>query len=302
MTGEYGILHPARVVSIDAASGGCILRAVSLARGSRWGPVPTLAAVRPGDQVIVGALGTSRDALVVLGRVGGPLPPGIGDIAGLAEALAAKADVSALGELAEDVDELDSAMSSFDERIAALESAVSAVVPDAALYGDLLASVPRYASTSPGPLADSTAVMSMSRADAETTFSQVRLSCATAGDAGESPNVQVGVYAGLDRSALPLVASASAPMLLSVSGVRQVSLGSSRTVQAGEFVAVAVIATGYTAAPTLGATPTTVHAALLGGLGVTTSAALPDTSTLPVTMDPSTWLRGRQMMWWALSI
>lgn len=90
--GNYGYLHIARVVSYDTVSKGFYLESVALARTSRWGPVPSAAlGVSVGDKVVLGATGTTRDNLVILGVVN-PAYPDIGDIPGLQAALDAKAD------------------------------------------------------------------------------------------------------------------------------------------------------------------------------------------------------------------
>lgn len=83
----YGYLHSARVHSVDEATGGIFLTGVPLAPTSRWGPVPTcVIGLQPGDRVIAAALGTSRDALIVIAKRGDRMPD-IGDIPGLTEAL-----------------------------------------------------------------------------------------------------------------------------------------------------------------------------------------------------------------------
>lgn len=90
--GEYGNLHLGRIISYDEESGGYFLKSVSLARGSRWGPVESCV---PGllvdDRVVLGATGTTRDDLKILAKVGAAYPD-IVDIPGLVAALAAKAD------------------------------------------------------------------------------------------------------------------------------------------------------------------------------------------------------------------
>lgn len=90
----YGYLHTARVHSIDPVTGGVFLMGVPLAPTSRWGPVATCVfGLQPGDKVVTASLGTSRDTLMVIGKVGDRLP-NIGDIPGLVDALAGKADDS----------------------------------------------------------------------------------------------------------------------------------------------------------------------------------------------------------------
>lgn len=90
----YGYLHRGRIISADVATGGFNVQSVGLARTSRWGPVPsTVPGLEPGDRVILGATGASRDDLVIIAKVGADFPD-IGDIPGLTAALASKADDS----------------------------------------------------------------------------------------------------------------------------------------------------------------------------------------------------------------
>lgn len=92
----YGYLHTARVVSQDEASGGWYVQSVALARDRKWGPIPScVTGLAPGDKVVLAATGTTRDNLLILGALD-PRYPDIGDIPGLAAALAAKADQTAL--------------------------------------------------------------------------------------------------------------------------------------------------------------------------------------------------------------
>lgn len=126
---DYGYVHQARVVGYDAIRDAYRLESVSLARGSLWESVPSC---RPGlavgDKVIVAALGTSRDNLIIVGKVGEDFP-GIGDIPGLQAALNAltAADVVLDGRL----DTAESTLSSHTSSIAAL------VAADVALDGRL---------------------------------------------------------------------------------------------------------------------------------------------------------------------
>lgn len=84
----YGYLHSATVHSLDEVTGAVYLQNVPLAPTSRWGPVATCVfGLQPGDRVVTASLGTSRDNLMVIGKVGDRLPD-IGDIPGLALALA----------------------------------------------------------------------------------------------------------------------------------------------------------------------------------------------------------------------
>jgi hypothetical protein len=89
---DYGTLHVARVTRLDVESGNYVLENVPLARESSWGPVPScVPGLDPGDKVIVGNKGVSRDDLIILAKVDAAFPD-IADIPGLVAALAGKAD------------------------------------------------------------------------------------------------------------------------------------------------------------------------------------------------------------------
>lgn len=68
-----GYVYPGRVVAIDP--GGPIVVVPLLAQSARWGPLPSAVPdLTVGEQVIVTSLGTSRDQLVILGRLPGRAP------------------------------------------------------------------------------------------------------------------------------------------------------------------------------------------------------------------------------------
>lgn len=97
---DYGYLHLGRVTGYDLDSGGYMLDSISLARTSKWGPVPScVPGLRKGDRVVLGATGTSRDNLIIIAKVGADFPE-IDDVAGLLEALHSKADATAIDQLA----------------------------------------------------------------------------------------------------------------------------------------------------------------------------------------------------------
>lgn len=97
----YGYLHSATVHSVDPDTGGVYLRPFVLNPTSRRGPVSTCVwGLQPGDRVVVASLGTTRDVILIVGRVGGQLPANIPD---LAELLAGKADDSDVAALAADL-------------------------------------------------------------------------------------------------------------------------------------------------------------------------------------------------------
>lgn len=87
---SYGYLHLAKIINYDVIKGGYYLESVALARTSKWGPCPSLTpGLQPGDRVVLGATGTSRDNLIILGKVGADFPD-ISDIPGLLDQLNAR--------------------------------------------------------------------------------------------------------------------------------------------------------------------------------------------------------------------
>jgi hypothetical protein len=92
---DYGYIHLGKVVSYDAVKNAYYVESVALARINKWGPVPScVPGLATGDRVVLVAAGTTRDNLIILGRVGEEFPD-IGDIPGLIAALALKADAAA---------------------------------------------------------------------------------------------------------------------------------------------------------------------------------------------------------------
>lgn len=103
---DYGYLHRGEILRYDAVTDSYYLKSVSLARTQTWGPVAScVPGLVKGDRVILGASGTSRDDLVILGKVGAELPD-IGDVQGLLDALADKASAVDLQSVADQLDTL----------------------------------------------------------------------------------------------------------------------------------------------------------------------------------------------------
>lgn len=89
---SYGYLHRGRVVELDVTTGGYFVEIQTLAPSRRMGPFPSVVPNLPiGQRIVLASLGTSRDDLVIVGRVPGTAPT-IGQIPGLQAALDAKAD------------------------------------------------------------------------------------------------------------------------------------------------------------------------------------------------------------------
>lgn len=149
----YGYLHRGVAVAYDEDADGWTVRVAALAPGRTMGPFPTMAAgVAAGERVLLASVGTSRDDLVILGRVP-PTFPDIGDIPGLVAALAAKADDSeitainlTLGTLGTTVGGHTTTLGLHTADLADLKRYDHGfATPDEyRLYGGKLASVPRY--------------------------------------------------------------------------------------------------------------------------------------------------------------
>jgi hypothetical protein len=72
---SYGYLHLAKIVGYDDVTQAYYLESVALARTSKWGPSPSLVpGLQVGDRVVLGATGTSRDNLMIIGKVGAGFP------------------------------------------------------------------------------------------------------------------------------------------------------------------------------------------------------------------------------------
>lgn len=118
---DYGYLHLGRILSYDTATKGYYLEGVGLARTSRWGPVPScVPGLAAGDRVVLGATGTSRDALTILTKVDATFPDK-GDITGLMAALALKADNTDLTSTTNRTTALEGRTTSVESRETAVE-------------------------------------------------------------------------------------------------------------------------------------------------------------------------------------
>jgi hypothetical protein len=133
-----GYVYPGRVIALDPA--GPIVTVPMLAQTAKWGPLPSsVPDLEIGEQVIVTSLGTSRDALVIIGRLPGKTPD-ITDIPGLAESLAAidtrvdalqieqTTDHGVLGEHGERLDDLDAGQLAQNNRLTATETVANGAV------------------------------------------------------------------------------------------------------------------------------------------------------------------------------
>jgi hypothetical protein len=310
---DYGYLYLGRVLNQDSDSGGYHLESVGLARTSRWGPVPScVPGLLRGDRVIMGAKGTSRDDLVILGRVGQTFP-GVGDIDGLLDALADKARAVELDSLERQVNALsatvDTTTASQDARddaqdasITANTAAISAnttllgdINPysrgnDREIYQDTVSSIPRWAGQTTVPLDNGMALYTRLVCRRDLPIRVLKMSYAkdlvpTAG------TMNWKIYAGTNLAALPLLGpgySGTLP-LGGYPGRADFFLAPAdqRTVPAGTSIVVGLCPTGLAAGETAkvvcsNASPT--DQLLNEGNTVMTSAMSAAGSSLPTTL------------------
>lgn len=122
---SYGYLHRGRVIELDATTGGYFVEISTLAPARRMGPFPSLEPNLPeGQRVVLGSLSTSRDELVILGRVPG-VPPTIAQIPGLQAALDGKADDAEITSLDARLDVVEPLVSSHTATLASHTSTLS---------------------------------------------------------------------------------------------------------------------------------------------------------------------------------
>lgn len=92
----YGFLHRGRVLAYDPVTEGYEVEIPALGSGQRMGPFASSVPNLPeGERVVLASLGTSRDEMVIVGRVPG-VEPEIGEIPGLQAALDALEDADAV--------------------------------------------------------------------------------------------------------------------------------------------------------------------------------------------------------------
>lgn len=130
--GEYGICHRALVREVGA--NGVIVEIPTLAPGAAWGPIPSVVPdLAEDEQVLVAQISTSRDTLVVVGRIPGRAPT-IAEIVNLASTITTLQAVDAaldtrLDTAEADIDALQAADVSLDGRLDTLEAHTHTTVP-----------------------------------------------------------------------------------------------------------------------------------------------------------------------------
>jgi len=299
---EYGYLHMGRVTGYNIETGGYMLDSVSLAHTSKWGPISScVPGLRKGDRVVLGATGTSRDNLVIIAKLGADFPQ-IDDVAGLLDALQAKADATAIDQLSNwstalegRIGDLESGETAADGRLDSLESRATAVEGratavegratslegrataletieaarpynqgDRDLYGTLIESITRHTATSTATLANGVANLQVSYANRAFNFASLRAVVTTAGTGAGS--AVAAVYVGTSRATMILHVTQA--ILLNALG-EQLALfsGGGQAFSGFPFMALGILGSGYTVSPQIAASPAPAHAHVLNPTG-----------------------------------
>lgn len=333
---DYGYLHTGTVLGIDEVAGTYYVENVAIARNKKLGPyascIPNL---RKGDRIVLGATGTSRDVLTIIGKIGATAPD-VADVVGLLDALFSKAsDVdlalvrSRVGDIEAILDPLGVtladlgarltivedgiadhalALAALDDRSTALETratdleAVALERPynrgDQDLHGDLIATVPRYAGTSQVVLPDGVACLYRTYANRVFNYGSFRASVAVAGTGPGTTTCSI--YVGTSPSSL---------ILYSTLGIGLATLGEAVTYLSGvtfagfPHMALGLRASGYTVYPQVACTPTVPHSSLLSPTTEYTAAAK-TVASWPSTINLSdgTWSPASAKLWLALNV
>lgn len=136
MSGEYGALHRAMVVSIETQ--GVIVEVAALAPNAPWGPIPTCVPnLAAGESVLVGQIGVSRDTLVVLGRIPGRAPT-IAEIVNLATTITnlQAADTALQAAITAGDNALDARLDTTEANLLTLNAHTHTALPSAAIAGN----------------------------------------------------------------------------------------------------------------------------------------------------------------------
>lgn len=328
MTGPvYGYLHRGVAVAYDADADGWTVRVAALAPGRTMGPFPTMAAgVAAGERVILASVGTSRDDLVILGRVPTGFPD-IGDIPGLTAALAGKADDSEITALDGRLDVVEPIVSghtttlsghtttlaghttsianlvtedtALDGRLDVLENYLDTQGPERDLFSDLLSTTPRNGVSSGLALTNGTIYLMRLITRRALSVTQIRMATSVV---ASGPGAGVaGVYGGAALTAMTLLGSAS--ISLTTLG-RTTALPSTATIPAGHNVLIAILPTAWTVGPQMAARPAVVHTSLLNpNAGLATAMTKAGQTSLPSTINTTdgTWvITGTSTIWAAL--
>jgi hypothetical protein len=316
--GDYGYLHLGRVIAYDAARNAYSLESVGLARTARWPPVPScVPGLQPGDRVILAAKGSSRDDLVIVGKLGASFPQ-VGDIDGLLDTLttldsrldAAEGDVLTLDarlDTAEgDLLTLDSRLGTAEADVISLDTrldAAEAVESDLAtrlypielnsfqrdLYGDVFSTLPREAATTAIPLVNGTIYVVRMFSRRAAAITALRAVTAVAG-AGAGASCAIALYEG--SAATALNQQRTGTIGLTTLGRVNHTLSSGYTTGNLTHLAVALLPLAYTTAPQLGGSAGVVHSTLINPSGTLhTAVSKAGQTVLPasINLNDGTW-------------
>lgn len=325
---SYGTLNRAKVIAADAATGGYYLEVVALAAGRRWGPVPSMVpGLEPGDRVVIGQMGTTRDDVVILGRIPAAFPD-VADIPGLQAALDGKVDDAELPPIIDDVaalrtdvdgqfatltdheTRLDSAettisghtteLAAHETRLDALDTHDWMMGDDRELYGDVISTFPRHAGAAVVQIPVGTMVgtrLYLRRTGS--TVSQIRL-CVAGTLAAGAGTMTCALYVGTTTN--NLILSTTNGVDASTLGTKEVAIGPV-TLPDGYVHALLAVrsATGYTTAPSLMCAPS--ESRLLNPPSSPIVAFSKSASSWPTTINLSdgTWSGANFKLWSAMA-
>lgn len=327
--GNYGYLHLGRVLSYDETRNAYSLESVGLARTSKWPATPScVPGLQPGDRVILAAKGSSRDDLVIIGKVGAAFPD-ITDIDGLIAALAAKADsadvlalTDALGgrlDTAETslvtldgrLDAAEAAQVTFEGRLDGVDTTLDALTarlykvelnPFRAsrdLFTDALSTMDREDVVNAITLTNGTIYVTRLYGLPAITVSAIRMVTAVAGTVGTG---NIALYAGSATSALTQVRTGT--IALTTLGRVTHTLSSAYAAAAETQFAVALLPLTYSTPPQIGGRSGIVHSSMINpSTALATSVTKAGQTVLPASIDltDGSWTTGvTSKMWIAL--
>lgn len=325
---SYGYLHRGLIVEFDATTGGYVVEIPTLAPTRRMGPYPsTVPNLTAGQRVVLASLGTSRDEMVIVGRVPG-VAPSIGQIPGLQAALDAKADdteITALDARLDTVEPLVSShtstlaahtgeLVSLDARLDVAEPAIttlttrttaletSSSVLDRDLYGDTYASLRRTEATNSISMANGTMYLTRVYARRAASVSVIRMCVSVAGVTG---TCSVGLYAGSGQSNDNFALVRSGSIVLTAQGRVNHTLSSAYSIPDGTNLLVVLLPVSYTTAPQMAGRTGIAHWTMLNAASNTIASATKTAGTLPATINltDGSWTINTitHMMWFALA-
>jgi hypothetical protein len=338
---DYGYLHRGEIVRHEAVTNSYYLKSVSLARTQLWGPVAScVPGLVKGDRVILGASGTSRDDLIILGKIGAE-GIDIGDVQGLLDALGDKASAVDLQSVADQLDALAVDTGSLGDRVGVvegrattLESRATSVEGRATSLEGRATSLEGRATAVEGRATALEAARTYNRGDqdlyshlietaprhnasaavtlangvgnlqlsyANRAFNFASLR-AVVSTAGTGAGAAVAaVYVGTSRASLILHVTQA--ILLNALG-EQLALfaGGGQAFNGFPYMALGILGSGYTVAPQVAATPAVPHAGVLNPAGQLT-AVTKALGAWPATVDltDGTWGSATQRAWMGLS-